>query len=160
MILLLACAGASARPLFHYPLHWVGHEPGHVLTADLNHDGALDLVTTHRDFAEIRVSLGNGDGTFEAPVPYPIEWGVWYAAFGDFDSDGWEDLAAAPWSSDYVSILMGNGDGTFGPATAFPAAGNVPFRQVAVGDFDHDDQQDLVVGSGWVLIGRFQWRRV
>ena len=64
---------------------------------DINGDGALDVITPGRgpnQMQEARISLGNGDGTFQPPISY-------FAAEGnanglvravDFNRDGLIDL--------------------------------------------------------------------
>ena len=67
-------------------------------------------------------------------------------AVGDFNSDGQPDLAVANDSYPFpgtVSVLLGNADGSFQEARNF-AAGSFP-SSVAVGDFNGDGRQDLVV---------------
>ena len=45
--------------------------------ADVNHDGKLDLIGI-AVFTAVHVQLGNGDGTFQAPVLYnAYSWGLW-----------------------------------------------------------------------------------
>jgi hypothetical protein len=56
---------------------------------------------------------------------------------GDFNEDGIPDLAMAG------SVLLGYGDGTFGPASILTPGAH--FSSVAVGDFNRDRHQDLVL---------------
>ncbi len=44
--------------------------PTSVITGDFNGDGILDLVTANSGSSKVAVLLGNGDGTFQAAVPY------------------------------------------------------------------------------------------
>jgi len=92
------------------------------------------------------VLLGNGDGTFQAAVNYPVETAPNSVAVGDFNGDGKPDLAVAnSGSGGPVSVLLGNGDGTFQAAVNF-GAGSTP-ASVAVGDFNGDGKPDLAVAN-------------
>lgn len=69
------------------------------LVADLNADGLADVITQGRfpdDLQEVRVSLGNGDGTFQAPMSFFAPGGGAANAIGaaDFNHDGTVDLLA------------------------------------------------------------------
>src|SRR5207249_11731945 len=123
-----------------------------VTAGDLNGYGKLDLVLAApfpfpQDDARpsnlVKVLLGNGDGTFQAPVTLAVGGGPYATVVGDFDGNGKPDLAVANSASDTVSVLLGNGDGTFQVAPAFFAGTNP--SSVAAGDFNGDGNLDLVV---------------
>jgi FG-GAP-like repeat len=131
-----------------------------VVTADFNGDGKLDLAVTGTNDPQnnplVSILLGNGDGTFQSPVTYPISFSPGIIApmtTGDFNGDGKLDLAAGH------SVLLGNGDGTFQPAISLPTQ-YVPSSSdlFVVGDFNGDGKLDLValeqsVGDLLVMLG-------
>jgi hypothetical protein len=93
----------------------------------------------------VSVLKGNGNGTFQAPVNYPIGDGPWAVAVGDFNGDGAQDLAVLNLRDFYgLSVLLGNGDGTFQSAVNYSGVGSNP-RSVAVGDFNGDGNEDLAI---------------
>src|SRR5258708_4597907 len=96
-----------------------------------NGDGKLDLAVANASSNNVSIFLGNGDGTFQTVVNYPVGSAPVSVAVGDFNGDGNLDLAVANFSSNNVSILLGNGNGTFQAATNY-AAGASPIS-VAVG---------------------------
>jgi FG-GAP-like repeat len=118
-----------------------------VATADLNHDGKLDLVMASSSSVDVRLGLGNG--TFQKPVSYPAV-GPASIAIADFNDDGIPDLAVN--STNFFGtfpgqILLGNGDGTFRSGPSLPTG----IRSLAAVDFNHDGKIDLAAGvSGGV----------
>lgn len=88
----------------------IGRNAGLVIARDLNADGHQDLVTA-LDLA-VSVSLGNGDGTFQPAISYPLAAAPSEMETGDFNGDRIVDLAVAS-RGGFLSILLGNGDGTF-----------------------------------------------
>jgi len=120
-----------------------GNSPNFVGSADLNGDGILDFVLLNSNVPMVAVYLGNGDGSFQAPVDYATGAGPIWVAFGDFNGDGIVDLAVADLTDETISILLGNGNGTFGPRMTF-AIGNSPY-EVITADFNKDGKLDLAV---------------
>jgi uncharacterized protein (TIGR03437 family) len=114
---------------------------------DFNGDGIPDLV-----FGEgadnVDVLLGNGDGTFQAPLVTNTGgylFGIPHVAVADFNGDGKADLIVGFEYGYGVNLLLGNGDGTFQPPVAYTASG--PSELVAVGDFNGDGRPDVLVGA-------------
>jgi len=69
-----------------------------IIAADFNHDGKLDLAVTNGGNQMVSVFIGNGDGTFRGPAPYPTGLSVTTTlAAADFNGDGKVDLAVR-WS--------------------------------------------------------------
>src|SRR5580658_6118108 len=113
---------------------------------DFNRDGIQDLVATNDGLNNVSVLLGVGDGSFQAPVYYPVENNPWNVVVGDLNKDGFLDLAVSADGGSYVAILQGNGDGTFKPfTTAYTGASQV--GSVAIGDFNGDGYPDLATTS-------------
>jgi uncharacterized protein (TIGR03437 family) len=149
---------------------------GDLPVGDFNGDGKLDYAyvsTPHTDDVEMRncalaVRLGNGDGTFSAPVKHDVGSTSKSVRKGDFNGDGKLDLVITHngypatettpgrWGTT-ASIFIGRGDGTFEPKRDIrlneDANGH---SRPLVADLNNDGKADIVVveiGSVYVLLG-------
>jgi len=130
-----------------------------VAVADVNGDGKPDLLVANNCAQRpcfgtdgiVSVLLGNGDGSFQAPVTYDSGApGTVSAVVADVNGDGKVDLLVANGCADTncstggVGVLLGNGDGTFQPAKIYGSGGSNTIS-LALGDMDGDGKPDLVV---------------
>jgi hypothetical protein len=113
---------------------------------DFNGDGKPDVLISQFAGADageslVTVLLGNGDGTFGAPITRDGGFGLIGLAVGDFDADGKLDFAMSEAFGVQVEVFPGNGDGTFG-TPGFFQVGSFPSGP-ASGDFNGDGRPDL-----------------
>jgi hypothetical protein len=145
-----------------------GLEPVSVAIADVNGDGKPDLVVANncadpcsgQADGSVAVLLGNGDGTFQAPVTYDSGGGSTVSvAVADMNGDGKPDIVVANLCSDpancsysgpggSVSVLLNNGNGTLKPVVSYDINGSVGgIYSVALGDLTGSGKPDVVVTS-------------
>jgi hypothetical protein len=134
-----------------------GHRPYERLrSADFNHDGIPDVVTTNLDDGTVSILLGDGKGGFHnAPgSPFPAGAKPWEVAVDDFNGDGVPDLIVIPYQRDIgssrenaVTVLLGDGTGAFKPMPGSPYSldGCRDPNGVAVGDLHGDGSRTIVV---------------
>jgi hypothetical protein len=118
------------------------------LLVDLTGNGKLDFVfgTT--------VRLGNGDGTFQAPInnPLPADGGIiggsvaghFHGAQAPLDLVVLDEGQPEALGSGGLFLEQGNGDGTFQAPIPLGSGGISP-TSVAAGDFTHSGNLDLIV---------------
>jgi hypothetical protein len=129
---------------------------------DFNADGRIDLAVTFPNSGigggpgDLEIFLGNGDGTLQGAIVYPLSSLVPShpngLAVADFNRDGKLDLVVSDSGTDTVSILLGNGDGSFHTPTTIAAGGG----QLATADLNGDGKSDLIVtgsASASVFLG-------
>lgn len=144
--------GAFGDPIVHGEQFGADHGP--VAVADVDRDGNLDTIITHRNFPtnERNVVLlpGRGDGTFGSRVVLPIvQPGNRFIRpkrldAGDLNGDGRPDIVTANESS--LSIFLQNADGSFAAAQEFLTRS--PIAQMLVRDLTGDGALDVVVAHG------------
>ena len=122
-----------------------GGFPWSIAAGDFNRDGKLDLAVSNYGDNSLSVLLGNGDGTFQAPLTSPVGTNPAQVTVGDFNGDGKLDLAVSSVANNTVAVLLGNGDGTFLPPLIAPVGANPWY--FAVGDFNGDGILDLAVSD-------------
>ncbi len=139
-----------------------------VAVADVNGDGKPDLLvanlcvsSSNCSNSAVSVLLGNGDGTFQAPVSYNSGGAYAYSvAVADVNGDGKPDLLVANECASTstcsnggaLGVLLGNGDSTFQAAQITLTPSELSTGQIAVSDFNGDAKLDAAIGSGSVLL--------
>jgi hypothetical protein len=113
-----------------------------LITADVNGDQHLDLVSAAGAGQAVQVLRGLGDGTFGAPTTIALPPDVESVAAADFNEDDAPDLIAIS-NTGFRSVILNDGAGNFGAPITTALAG-VPDR-VATADFNVDGRPDLVV---------------
>lgn len=137
-----------------------------VAIGDLDGDRRPDLVVANWyegcdgvfGPGSVGVLLGNGDGTFKAPVNY-FSGGLQAlaVAVGDLNADGKLDVVVAnscpddghgtcPAGLGQIGVLLGNGDGTFQPVVTYYSGGGLP-NAVSIADLNGDGHPDLVINN-------------
>ena len=127
----------------------LGLNPSSVAVTDLNGDGKPDLIVANKGTyghpGSVSVLLGNGDGTFQAPMNYNLGGYPVSVAVADVNGDGRPDIIVANLID--VAVLLGNSDGTFSARRALTlySTGFLQPNSVAVADVNGDGRPDLVV---------------
>ncbi len=125
-----------------------GNTPYFTATAALRGAGQpLDLVTANYNSSTISVLLGNGNGTFQAPVTYAVGSNPIAVAIGDLTGNGKLDIAVANYGSNTVSVLLGNGDGTFQSPVTYTVGSNP--RGVAIANLNGSTNGNDLVVANW-----------
>jgi VCBS repeat protein/centrosomal CEP192-like protein len=135
---------------------------------DFNNDGKLDLVMTNSDTNNngLGLVLGNGDGTFQAPLrvaDFNSYGSMGGSVAGDFNKDGNLDFAAAIDLNNLVQVVVYLGDGlghfTLNNTYSIGGVNSHPPFLFATADVNGDANLDLIVpdvsnGAVAVLYGK------
>lgn len=142
-----------------------------IAVADLRGNGKFDIAVVNctadtvdpdcgAAYGAVSILLGNGDGTFQAAVPYGSDGvGSNSISIADLNGDGKLDLAvsnACGENADCLNggtavVLLGNGDGTFQTAANYDL-GYVT-EAIAVADVNGDGKPDLISASSCLVGG-------
>ncbi len=127
-------------PVPHFGIFGINSE-------DIDNDGNADLIVSNSHVATHRMEIykGNGDGTFAAPVYYPMNSGPTYVYLADMDNDLIKDIIVVENSG--FSVLKLKNDGTMFPYQFF--LGMPQPNGIAIGDFDENGKRDVIIPSGY-----------
>jgi hypothetical protein len=116
-----------------------------VAAASFRSNGITDVAIANSSNS-VDVLLGNGNGTFQAAVNYPIVSGYPIGIISaDVNGDGHPDLVLLLNHTNMVQVLLGKGDGTFTVNQQF-STGNNP-QWLTAADVNSDGKLDLLVAN-------------
>ncbi|MBI3464535.1 MAG: VCBS repeat-containing protein, partial [Planctomycetes bacterium] len=123
----------------------VGSASESVILADVNRDGAPDIVAANYWGGFVSVLLGNEDGTFGAATNFNVDQTPLSLAWGDVDDDGDVDIVTANYGPNTASVLLGDGNGGFAAAVNY----DVDFDPdtIFLEDMDADGFLDIVTAT-------------
>jgi autotransporter-associated beta strand protein len=130
----------------------VGSFPENLAAADLNGDGAIDLLIGNSGDKNVGILLNNGDGIFKPQLTNASQlFNAERIAATDVNSDGKVDLLISYFNSITFVVYPGNGDGTFQAPLFLPIA-NV--RAFTTADLNGDGKVDLLVARDFTSPGQ------
>ena len=116
-----------------------------ITPADVNGDGAIDLIVPHRDGGQGWIHLNDGSGGFEERRPFgPPDAAIRSAKAADFDGDGVLDLVVIDEGSG-PAILYGEPDVTFEAPEPLGVSDATPYA-IQVADLDGNGRPDVLIG--------------
>jgi hypothetical protein len=122
-----------------------------LVAADVNGDGKLDIVglpaygnyPAAPNGTGLAVWMGNGDGTFQAPVVYPTTDSTISVAVGNFFGDGHPDIAVGEIDGN-IDLFRNEGNGTFVLEKSIAVSASSPaLVQLSAGDLNGTGVSDL-----------------
>jgi len=123
----------------------IGRMPASLVTADLDGDHDLDVVTTNEASHDLSIVLGDGRGRATAAAPVPLAGQGMIP--GDLDGDGDADIVVTTDDATRLRVLLGDGHGGFVPAPDPPLALGHQAWSLRIADMDRDGRMDVVAAG-------------
>ena len=148
--IMFSVGSAVAWPVFSDPVVYpLSVKPHDIDCGDFNGDDNVDIAFGCLA-SYYGVMLGNGDGSFQEPSLYSIDYlYVETLACGDFNNDGLDNFAIEGYQSQDLRILLSNGDGTFTESSFYPEE---CFNYFVLAYIDDDDFLDLAGNRGGLCV--------
>ena len=123
--------------------------PSLVSVGDFNNDNRLDFVVIYNDQESIGIFLNFPNETFVSVTNYSTGSGsqLRSLAMADFNNDHYLDIVVANSGADTIEIFLGYGNGSFVTQTVYSTEPGISPCSVAIGDFNNDNESDIVVLS-------------
>jgi hypothetical protein len=129
---------------------------GTVKVADFNHDGKLGVATStegcgyENGDGEVRVFLGNGDGTLKTPPSADVlDTCATRMSVADLTGKGIPDIVTNNYEQagggGYLASMLGKGDGTFGTLSLSPTT--LDGTSLTLPDLNGDGLADAAIGA-------------
>jgi hypothetical protein len=140
----------NARGHFTFKGSYFVGTPTSMTEGDINRDGRPDLVVSRPGPGLASTLLGNGDGSFQAPIDF-IPWFDPSTSAGgrpvvaDFNRDGSSDVAFPVGTNDTLGLGLGDKTGNFFVSGVF-SGGAGPVSAVTA-DFDQNGTLDLALAD-------------
>ena len=146
IIIFLGYTSISSKNPTVYALDQNSH-PYHLVIADLNKDNKTDIIVPNDATDSIGMLYGHGDGSFEEQIPFSTGRGTGpnHLAIADFNNDSFLDIVVANNFADSISLFLGHANGNFTTFRAFSFGQVLSIKSVAAGDFDGDQNIDIVL---------------
>ena len=121
--------------------------PYSLAIGDFNKDNQLDIAVANYGTNNIVILLGYGNGSFVNQNIYTtdVNSNPSSIAVGDLNNDNHLDIIVANNGTGNIGIFIGYGNGTFAEQLTFSISFNSHPQYITVGNFDQDNQLDVVV---------------
>jgi hypothetical protein len=132
----------------HVNVSYPPYQVGEIHVADMNHDGANDIVV-QSGALELSVIKQTAPGVFsDTPEPYAVQTSYWsyFGAFalGDLNGDGRADAVTQdPGNSGYMNVFLQNDSGTLDSAVLVEQS-YIPIIGLEIADITGDGLNDLL----------------
>ena len=122
----------------------VGYNP-FVATADVNHDGKMDLISANYNDNTLTVLTNDGTGVFGSNATYNVGLNPIVVLAANVNGDGRQYLFSLNNGDNTLTVLTNNGSGVF-IYSATNAVGNNPVSLVTA-DVNNDGKLDLICAN-------------
>jgi hypothetical protein len=121
--------------------------PYSIAISDFNADNRSDIAVVNFDFNYVDIILNYRNYSFLSQTTYTtnIDSDPASVVIADLNNDNQLDIIVANAGNNNVDIFLGYGNGTFSNETIYSTLNDSGIYSVTVGDFNNDNQPDIVV---------------